>query len=404
MSAVRRFLGLCVLFAAFPAPTSAQCTPDGLDGPPCCALATPKLPKFPVIAHPALGICFLNCGIDAVQNHQAVWKLQNAAPAIPGTTGSACTPRWATLDLLDTSGNLVWNGRFRTFYSRTWSETTASGTPQQVWRFLVNGDLVPSPLAGTVPCPVPPCVLPIGRARFSGYIDWAFDCASLTWESAWMLTHACDSIDHNTSFPRGGTFHPSRSYSFVGPSVGFVPNPLVAGESGGAGFEASRRLLWPAAGTTGPVYCEAEEGATNNLLGPTALCYCSLGPGQWNNAQMFVLGACGTTLTPGSFVFPGFLSMGIGSWTNPAVYPGLENVRWNVTEYLDTDPCTGITLTEFCFGVTTLGGNPATQVNTASPNQPLPLTFIDQASSIRLGGGPLLNLPYLTDHVVNLNL
>lgn len=405
MSAVRRILVLCLLLAAFPVPASAQCFPDGLDGSPCCSLASPKLPKFPVIAHQALGICFQNCGIDATQNYQAVWKLLNVSAAVPGTTLSACSPLWATLDLLDGSGNLQWSGRFRVFYSRTWSEATVSGTAQQVWRFLVNGDLLPTALAGPAPCPVPPCALPFGRVRFSGHVDWARDCGTLAWESAWMLTHACDAIDHQTAFPRGGSFHASRSYSFVGPSAGFVPNPLVAGEVvGGSAFEASRRLLWPVAGTTGPVLCEAEESALTSLPGLTSLCWCGVGPGQWRNGGLFVNGSCGTTLSPGSILFPGFLSMGVGSWTNPAVYPGNEAVRWSVTEYVDTDPCTGVTATKFFFGVTTLGGNPATQVNTSSPGLPLPPIFVDQASSIRVGGGPLLNLPYVSDHVLNLNL
>jgi hypothetical protein len=149
--------------------------------------------------------------------------------------------------------------------------------------------------------------------------------------------------------------------------------------------------------------------AITRTMGPcrlpaTPFCLCGAGPNpQWNNGALLVNGSCGTVMNSSTTLFPGFLSMSVGSWTNPAVYPGVEDVRWNLTEFLDSDPCTGVTGTEFFFGVTTLGGNPAVQVNTATPNAPLPLTFIDLANSMRLGGTPLLNLPHLSDHVLNLN-
>lgn len=404
MKLVSRILVLLLSLCALPTRASSQCAPDGLDGLPCCSLATPKLPKLPQINHQAQEICFRDCGVEAITLCRAQWKVLNTGIAQPGGNGPDCSYRLASLELFDAVGNLKWSGRFRLLYSRTWRETTAAGTPQQVWRFLVNGDLIPTATTGPVPCPLPACAPAFGRVKFSGYIDYARDCATLAWETAWMLTHACDMVEHGPGFPRAGAFHPNRSYSFVGPSAGFVANPLVAVEGGGSPFDASRRLLWPAAGTTGPILCQAEERAFNNMPIAPPFCLCAGGPmGQWNNGAMNVNGACGTTLTPGIVVFPGFLSMGIGTWTNPLVYPGIEDVRWNVTEYVDTDPCTGAVGTEFFFGVSTLGGNPAVQVNTTTPGVPLPLIFIDQSNSMRIGGGPVLNVPYVSDHVLNLN-
>ena len=94
--------------------------------------------------------------------------------------------------------------------------------------------------------------------------------------------------------------------------------------------------------------------------------------------------------------------MGIGSWTIPGAYPGVEDLRWSAGSYDYTDPCTGAVRPEVFFGVTTLGGYPATQV-LGGPGLPLPLCFIDQANSIRRGGGTLMNVAYLSDHILNLN-
>jgi hypothetical protein len=96
--------------------------------------------------------------------------------------------------------------------------------------------------------------------------------------------------------------------------------------------------------------------------------------------------------------------MAIGSWTLPGVYPGMEQLRWNAADYDYTDPCTLLTLPEVFFGVTTFGGLPAFQVTTGVPGFPLPPTFIDQANSLRVFGGPVMNESFHSDHILNLNL
>jgi hypothetical protein len=55
------------------------------------------------------------------------------------------------------------------------------------------------------------------------------------------------------------------------------------------------------------------------------------------------------------------------------------------------------------FGVSTLGGFPASQLTVAGIGPPLPLTFIDQSSSVRSPPSPLMNLPYLSDEFLSLN-
>lgn len=386
---------------------SAQCpTPDKLDGGPCCAPAQEKVPWFPKVVQNSLGICWRDCGIEAVLPTTARWSPLNILPA----TGPDCGYRLQRLDLMNGAGVVQWTGVMRLLYSRTWMETDPSGTAIQVWRFLVNGDMRASTTVGPAPCPLPPCAAAFnGRVKFSGYIDYADDCvASTPVAIAWMITHACDPIDHAPGFPRAGVFHPGRSYTFLGPGAGFVPAPMVAVEGSAAfsPFEAVRRVIHPVPGTTGSVKCEFEERFGHTLTPTTSLCLCTVGgplSAQWNLGFLNGNGVCGTTVTTtGGPLLPGFLSMGIGTWTAPGVYPGVETLRWNTGNYDYTEACTGILRNEAFYGVSTLGGYPAVQV-TSGPALPLPPIFIDQANAIRTGGGVVMNIPYISDHILNLN-
>lgn len=397
--------GLALASSALPA---AQCpTPDKLDGGPCCAATQENVPWFPKAVQNSLEICWSDCGINAVLPYTARWTPLK----ILSLNGPDCGYRRSRLELIDGGGILQWTGVMRLLYSRTWVETSPAGTPIQVWRFLVNGDLRASSTLGPAPCPLPPCAPAFGgRVKFTGYIDYADDCTTAGGPTiAWMLTHACDPIDHAPGFPRAGAFHPGRSYTFVGPGAGFVPAPVVPAEGVAAftPFEAVRRLIHPALGTTGPITCEFEERAGHTLNPVAPLCFCSVGlplSPQWNLGNLNVFGSCGTTVTtPGGPLLPGFLSMGIGTWTIPGVYPGVENLRWNTGNYDYTEGCTGLLRNEMFYGVTTLGGYPALELTSAGPGAPLPLTFIDQANAIRTGGGVVMNVPFVSDHVLNLN-
>jgi len=386
-------LSLLVLVAAA-RPEAAQCPiPDNLDGGPCCALTHEKLPAFPGFKQNVLDICWRNCNVDQVTGLVAKFTNQN----ILTPTGSDCGERLVKVELFDpASGAPLWTGQLRLVYSRTWLEGPPPPAGQrQVWRFLASGDLRPTTV-GAMPCPVPPCA-PAGnnRVRFTGYVDYARRCnvVPAAFEFAWMLTHACDFIDHAPGFPRAGAFHPDRSYTFVGPAAGFVPGPLQPLEgTPGSPFEAVRRNRFPPLGSTGPVLCEFEERAQHALLPSALLCACGAPTQQFLLGNLLVNGACGTTVTtPGGPFLPGFLSMGIGTWTVPGVYPGVEALRWNAGNYDEVDACTGVLRNSVFFGVTTLGGDPAVQVLTTGAGAPLPLTFIDQGTSIRLGGGPVMN-------------
>lgn len=398
-------LGLCVWNGS----SAAQCpVPDQLDGGPCCAIATPKLPLFPSFSQDALEICWLNCSVDAQIRYRATWNSLTIAP----TVGMPCGERMVRLDIRDTAGILQWTGILRLQYSRTWLEIDPAGLPLQVWRFLVNGDMQPATAAAVIPCPVPPCVpANNNRARFTGYIDYAANCALVpnSYQHAWMLTHACDAIDHHVGFPRAGVFHPDRTYTFVGPGAGFVASAILPAEgTPGSGFEELRRRNFPPLGTVGPVTCDYEERLNFSLLPFQQLCLC--GPAtaqpQIQIANLTVAGACGTSVTsPGGPFLPGFLSMAIGSWTIPGTFPGLEAVRWTAGGYDYVDPCIGVLRQEVFYGATTIGGFTAIQLLVTGPGGPLPLTFIDQSNSLRppTALGTIMNVPYISDHFLALN-
>ncbi len=403
------FLGLL----AWSGVTSAQCpAPDGLDGGPCCAQANAKLPPFPNFAQRALEICWKDCNVNAVLPYTARWKnVFLATGTVGGGLGAGpCGESMATLDLRDAAGVLQWTGTLRLQYSRTWQEAGPGGFPMQVWRFLVNGDL--RALAPALaPCPVPVCAAANGgNVRFTGYLDQATNCALLpaNFQQAWMLTHAGDAIDHQLPFPRGGLFHPDRSYSIVGPALGFVPGPLQPLEgTPGSPLEAMRKRNLAIPGTTLPTTCNFEERVGFTLAQLNQFCSCGL-PGtlQFLLGNLTVNGVCGSTVTtPGGPNLPGFLSMGIGTWTIPGTYPGVEALRWNAGNYNVFDSCTGALQPEIYFGVTTIGGYPAVQVLSAGLPAPLPPTFIDQSNSLRLpnGGATVMNVPYISDRFLNLN-
>jgi hypothetical protein len=236
--------------------------------------------------------------------------------------------------------------------------------------------------------------------RFTGYVDFARDCITGKVSYSWMNTHACDGIDHDLGYPRGGSYHPDRYYTFLGPSAGFVPGPVATVESGTATLESIR--AWDT--FTAPIGCRFEEPLASATFSPvTNYCYCSPGAPQWVESTLSGSGTGFSSFAtlPGQL---GFKSVAIGAWTNPLVYPGPEELRWSTSELMWVDGCTGIASIEPFFGVTTGGGFFPYQL-TGGGFLALPDVFVDQSSSKSIPpGAPLLNLPYRSDHMLNLNL
>jgi len=409
MRFLKYILAALVGLGAWSGVAAAQCPkPDGLDGGPCCAPASLQVPTFPNFNQPALEICWRDCNVNSVLPYTARWKFLNFGVGTPGGgVVGPCGEDLVALELRAPGNVLHWSGTLRLQYARTWMETGPGGFPTQVWRFLVNGDL--RAVAGIpIPCPVPACAPAFGNVvRFTGYIDQALNCAIVptTYQRAWMLTHVCDFVDHAAGFPRAGAFHPDRSYSFVGPAAGFVPGPLqpLEGTPGSFLEDIRRRDL-----TVTPPACVFEERMSFNLAQLNQYCLCGLpGTQQFLLGNLAITGGCGSTVTtPGGPFLPGFLSMGIGSWTIPGTFPGVEAVRWNAGNYNYFDGCTGALRSEVFYGVTTIGGFPAMQILTSGiPPAILPPTFIDQSNSLPPpnGAATIMNVPYVSDHFLNLN-
>jgi hypothetical protein len=398
---LRCFAAPILALLVFQALASAQClVPDNLDGGPCCSTAQPLVPTVRAFRQRAFNICWRDCAPQSVVPCVADWK-----PF--ATSTSPCKTQLMRLRLRTPSGILQWRGNFEVRYSRTWEESQSSGKRLQVWRYLVNGDLRPTAAAGAVPCPVPACALPNGnRVRFTGYIDVALNCGSGAVEYAWMLNHDGDLIEHAPGFARSGAFHPDRSYTFVGPSAGFLVGALQPIEGGSSNLEAVRRTT-RVPGTTFQ-NCEFEEPIQTTLNPLQQLCMCPTTsglPAQYNLGDLGIFGACGTVVTtPGVPFLPGFVSKGIGRWTNPNKYPGVESLRWNAGGYDYADPCTGATGPEVFFGVSTIGGFAARQILTVGIPSALPPIFVDQSNSVDpVTELPVMNLPYTSNKILNLN-
>jgi hypothetical protein len=396
------FLLLAWLFFARPA--EAQCQlHDGMDGGPCCGLTQAQLPNLTAFTQNFMQICWRDCGVDQTLTLKAQW---NPVPTTPGVV-RPCGEVLMNVKILGPGNFLFWSGQMRLQYARTWMASSTAGSVLQVWRFLMNGDLNPTFAAGAPPCRVPSCVAPNGgKARFSGYIDFAEHCGTtLPVERAWMLTHACDAIDHHAGFPRAGAFHPDRSFSFVAPIAGFVPGALqpIEGTPFSPFESIHSRQLTPAPSI---VVCTFEERAVHSLTPQTQMCFCGApGSNQFNIGSLNVSTACGTSITTPAVgpLLPGFVSMGIGFWTNPNVYPGQQSLRWNVGGYDYFDACVGTLQHDIFYGVSTIGGYPATEIVGGAPGAPLPPIFVDQANALTPTGVPRMNTPFNSSHIINLS-
>jgi hypothetical protein len=414
---------------ALSAPSSAQCIqPDYLwwgsfYDHPQCSLAPLTLPTFPGFNQEALELEWQDCALKTQDSVTVKWGAPFNPVSVPGAPAST-QDMTSQVRLTDTSsGDLIGNGSFNLTYSRTWSEDSNTSKYWQVWRFLVNGDLRYSMSAGNPSLSVPACaVRHQGRVRYTGYVDWAVNCSTGEWSNSWMLTHAPDEFEHVPGHPREGGFHCARAFTFVGPANGFIANSLLPTESGMQGDDyrslvrrvrRPKKALVPATGLASPsvfVPSSSFEEQVGFTIQPKAQgCPCaSSGTGQFATATLVINGDFLTTLKSTDQLVTEFTSMSIGSWTDPSVYPGAEDVRWNIAEYEYFEPCTNSSRMEIFHGVTTMGGHEAFAVSKGFLFDPgywtewLPTLFIDQSNALRKGKTSM-NLPFRSDHILNLN-
>lgn len=370
-------LALGLLAGALSSSASAQCgLPDNLDGGPCCAPAAVNLPQFPAMPLDGLWICFDSC---APVMQKPYCGTIGAPKSVVGGGGVVCgeyTIRYQLRDCL--TGQLNWTGGVRGTYSRTWQEFVP-GTNQNfsVWRFLINGDLVPTNAVPNTPCDRPASLNVYSRLYVTGHIDYALDCNTNTWSVAWSLNHECDAVHHTPNSARPAPtsgFDAGRTFSIVGPGIGFVPAPTTTAVAAGNFTSASlRRNNWSAA----PGICTYREPLFGGVNPFNPFCVCaSIQPaaGQFIDTLVFGQGQCGSGVfpTPNSH----FAQKRIGSWTNPGVYPGLQDVSFGFGEMAVGDGCTGATTNEWFEGALTFGGFFAVDIQ----GLPLGPQFIDLES------------------------
>lgn len=363
MSSHRSLLGFAAALVLFPAlapAPAAQCFVfDGLGGN-CCTSVSETLPPFPPISLPGTSICWDDCAVT----NQTCTTVDLSSPA-----QLSCAEYESSFSYADCAGNALLAGTLHLDYTRSWQEFPVPGEQIQVWRFLVKADLAPQTSAAS--CEVPSCLGTHPTAFYYGYLDYAFNCVTATWEHALVLYHGCDRYQHDPAFSsRPGVFHPGRSYAIVAPSTGanpFVPTPLVPTD-GSLFFEGMRDAN---PGGPPPFECEANEAMTGGTIANlVSLCGCPL---SFNQIQTTLRRMDGTGLCGSEFrsinafpVVPWFevVTTSIGEWTTGATYPGTEAAWVDEGVFLHVEACTATgtveTWVEVKYGSTTERGYLAT--------------------------------------------
>jgi hypothetical protein len=402
MLALPRIFGSLVFVACLAlatAPARAQCGPDGLSPGPCCTVANAIVPPIPAMQLDCRWLCFNGCNVS-----QNFLDCVNLGPLVPATGGGALIcgaydVRFRTRTCGTT--NFLWNGSLKAFYSRTWQESSIPGTVNlQVWRFVVNGDLIPSPLLPTGPCRKPACTSNYTRVYFSGYMDYAFDCINNTWSVAFAISHECDSVHHQAGTARpapAGGLHPTRSFSIVGPGSTFAAAVAGPRSDGSITNEGVRWNNWALL----PQSCTFEEPATGAFLAQNEFCFCTAtGPNQYIATFVNAGGACGSTVaTP---VGGQLMQKRIGGWTNPNQFPGVEFALFDFGRLTCVNGCTLTTTVEWFEGGETVGG----YLPIAFSGLALDPEFEDLGSSNNSFTAPAVKIgaPHVTNYLLNFNL
>jgi len=389
---------------ALAAPRAQASLLDDLLNGPCCTPTVAQLPQFPGQELETKYICWQDCDVRLSGNVKASLRLRPAA----------CGYYLLRYNVTNLPGTrTIWSGSLVAAYSRTWAESQVAGElPNlQVWRFLINGDLVIDPQIvqafGNNTCVVPASYNTFGRLHVSGYADWVLNCDTGEWSVAYALGHECDPIEHDNSFScRPGTFNRNRSYNWVGPAPGFVCEPNVPVAEGPIRCEAFRRFDF-----TQPLnmICETEQPISQGQI-ETIGEFCPCGPAvavaQYKIQALTASTVCnsfaGTTPVE---VWSGLLGKSIGFWTDPDVYPGLERLHLSRGFFDYADGCGLAGGLEYFLGVQTQGGFDTWKIILGDLT-PVPNRLIDLGNAKRSvqGGPPVIGKRYVTDKLMYFNV
>lgn len=404
---------LALLLAVGTVPAQLCPQDDGFVGP-CCAVPQPTFPAFPVLTVGGKGGSLNNCALDC--------QWPTVTTIVP--TQVLCD-YWifnisifgaAVVDPAIPAGFML--GK----YARTWTEAGPAG-PIQVWRWLVNMDAAYAPSGLVVPpgckypfSALPPFNLPV---HYYGHLDYAFTCATGTWEVSYALTHLCPFESHAPfsaqplPIPAG---LPARTYHFVAPgNFAWVVSPAPSG----AIIADSHRSSVIVPGI--PYQCQTESPiVAGNLVDAFQDCICAgptpvVPPGRYTHQNLnAVVANCGVAQPIASLPIPGILPTGfryqsIGTWVPPALgpipYPGNESVGTYLGVVTFNDLCPGLMSPgglHIVAGTGTVGGYPMTLFNTTVTFpvfEAVDIANIMLFPSLALGIGGL----YVSDRVWSIN-
>jgi hypothetical protein len=400
-------LSVVLAVAGLASRAAAQCGVDNLDSLPCCSPLSVTLPVFPPMQQTCRYVCFRDCATAV--SPQICVTIGTPQPVIVGGN-PVCGVYLINFQFRTCGGNqLLWQGNIRAQYARNWLERDAV-TTRGVWRFLLNGDLVPSSVILNFSNANirPPCVLNFGRAYFSGYLDYAADCAlPNSWLAAWVLNHECDQVTHAAGTNRqiSSGSHPTRSYIFVGPSAGFVVDPANGPWIPGAiTGDSIRKNNW----STVPNICLAEEIVlAPGQFNPVNLsCECVPSPPgaptQFGQTVVQAFGGCGSrvdTMNPPMSPFP-FSQKAIGYWTTPNTFPSPSHLFVDHGTVLYNDGCSNQLTTQYVEGVTTLTSGVAVMAYSGAG---LGNNIVDLATSNTPNGTVRVGIPHVSWYLIGLN-
>lgn len=371
-------IGLALMTWALPSASSQCFGDDGLTPPApviCCLPTQPILPPFPGFFLPGRGGCILDCAVESQ------WSASMfMAPPMP----IFCDLYVTQMAISSTSTPTV-TSLLVMKYARTWTETYTGGM-RQVWRFLVNTDLLYNPVgAGPTPCPVPPCSgLSLGfqlPVHFIGNVDYAQDCSNGNWSVMWTLTHHCGAFMHapSTQRPLPTPFdHANRAYAFAGPApFTFGPTSQMIGF---LSADTTRTTTIDLRANPPIWLCYPEDAVVGSLSGGSVTpCPCSSSSSSgtmWNSfaigCSIFCQGNVVSTFIP--IPSPPLLPQGmgllqLGTFSGAAgSFPGTREVEAWVGIAASPDPCPAFGFT-LPFHIVVGVSHHAGDLGTTFPNQ-----------------------------------
>lgn len=353
-------------FVLFPAlalslapPAAAQCFlgDDGFDLG-CCTPPAPNLPFFPPTT--------VMADYGALTGCQQLFVIPPFPVQFGAPTFVLCDIALISVNIPLAPGHTI-SGFLVAKYSRTWMDFS-SPVLGQVYRFLVNGDLLCSGGGSTACTTIFPRCAPVNSVvHFDGHIDYSCDPFNPnTFIASFSLNHLQGCVSHApwSCVPMtGAAGHDEASYHIVGPAPfifgpGVAPQGAVASESVRSSFfrllpnfvyscvseqkipnvvgggllltqtspNCSCAVLDQCSGSPIPCLAPTQCFVEQNLQGMV----CCPGPTGFFQSQPFANTPISNT---------GLLAQSLGSWGGGTLYPGVAHltVYFGVLNYID--PC-----------------------------------------------------------------